>query len=117
MVEDESVVVFVDFASKTLPITPVFVLKEARKTHVFDGITNSSLISIRLLCNNNCIAVLDKKNINTYKKDTCILSSTQNLKDGLWDILVPIKISAAIKEPNIPKWTPASGNDIPKCTS
>jgi hypothetical protein len=42
---------------------------KARKAHVFDAITNSSLISIGQLCDNNCITVLDKNSINIYKKD------------------------------------------------
>jgi hypothetical protein len=57
------------------------------KAHVFDRITNSSLISLGQLCDNNCcIAIFTKQKMHVYKNKTCVLSGTDNYIDGLWDI-------------------------------
>jgi hypothetical protein len=63
----------------------------AQKAHVLEGITNSSLISLGQLCDDNCIAILDKAKIQVYKNSICILAGSRNPCDGLWDIAVPTK--------------------------
>ena len=61
----------------------------AKKAHLLEGITNSSLISIGQLCDDDCVAILDKQKIKIFKNDACILSGTRNTTDGLWDIPIP----------------------------
>jgi hypothetical protein len=58
----------------------------AQKAHIFCGITNSSLISLGQLCDDYCVAVLDKQQLKVFQDNTCILTNTRNLTDGLWDI-------------------------------
>ena len=65
--------------------------KKATAVHVFDGIQNSSLLSIGQLCDDDCVAVLKKRDINIYKDDKCIISGTRNYYDGLWDVEIPVK--------------------------
>ena len=38
------------------------------------------------LCDDGCIAVLDKKAINVYKDKKKVLTGHRNLSDGLWDV-------------------------------
>ena len=85
--------------------------KKASTAHVFDGITNSSLLSLGQLCDDNCIAVLDKNKMQVYKQNTIILSGTRNSNDGLWDIPVPTT-SNAKTQPTSHKWTSPSVNAI-----
>jgi hypothetical protein len=61
---------------------------KATTAHILDGITNSSLISIGQLCDDDCIAVLDKMKLKIYKNQECILQGTRNRTDGLWDISI-----------------------------
>ena len=63
----------------------------AKKAHIFDGLHSASLISLHELCDNDCIAVLDKNEINILQGKTLILKGHTNKIDGLWDI--PISIS------------------------
>jgi hypothetical protein len=88
--------------------------QKASRAHVFDGITNSSLLSIGQLCDNNCVAILDKKQINIYKQNTCVLLGTWNLNDGLWDIPVPTAPTAQPQSapPTTQKWVSQSVNAI-----
>ena len=62
----------------------------SKTAHILDGITNSSLISIGQLCDDNCIAVLDKKHLQVFKNKKCTLTGTRNPTDGLWDIPLPL---------------------------
>jgi hypothetical protein len=64
-------------------------MKKAKTAYVLDGITNASLISIGQLCDNNCIAVLDKRQLKAFKNNECILKGAHNTTDGLWDISIP----------------------------
>lgn len=61
----------------------------ATQAHVFPGITNSSLISIGQLCDDNYVAVLDKQTIHIFKDKQVILTGSRNPLDGLWDIKLP----------------------------
>ena len=81
-------------ATKTgnLELSPLL-SKKATAVHVFDGIQNSSLLSIGQLCDDDCVAVLKKKDINIYKDNKCIISGTRNYYDGLWDVEIPVKIT------------------------
>ena len=78
--------------SVTLPGHPPFpngLSARAKKAHVLDGITNASLLSIGQLCNDNCVAILDKKKIEIFKDNNPVVTGTRNPTDGLWDIPIP----------------------------
>ena len=79
-------------ATKTgnLELSPLL-SKKATAVHVFKGIQNSSLLSIGQLCDDDCVAVLKKKDINIYKDDKVIISGTRNFYDGLWDVEIPVR--------------------------
>jgi hypothetical protein len=62
----------------------------AKTAHILDGMTNSSLISIGQLCDDDCVAVLDKRKLQVFKRNAYVLSGTRNKIDGLWDIALPI---------------------------
>jgi hypothetical protein len=70
-----------------------------KKAHILEGITNSSLISIGQLCDDNCIAILDKHQIEVYKDNTCALAGTRNTTNGLWDIPIPSMLSSSVTDP------------------
>jgi hypothetical protein len=52
--------------------------------------TNSSLISIGQLCDDDCVAILDKRRLQVFKNSKCILMGPRNKTDGLWDIVLPL---------------------------
>ena len=64
--------------------------KTAKTAHVLDGMTNSSLISIGQLCNDDCVAILDKRRLQVFKNNKCILMGPRNKTDSLWDIVLPL---------------------------
>jgi hypothetical protein len=70
--------------------------QSTKKAHFLDGITNSSLISIGQLCDDNCIAILYKHKIEVYKNKTRVLTGTRNTTDGLWDIPIPSMLSPTV---------------------
>ena len=49
---------------------------QGKKAHVFDGLHSESIISLGKLCDDACIAILDKNEINIHR----------NKIYGLWDI-------------------------------
>ena len=53
---------------------------------MFDGLHSASLISLGQLCDDDCIAILDKNEINILKDSKIILKGRRNKTDGLWDI-------------------------------
>ena len=53
---------------------------------VFPKITNSSLLSIGKLCDDNCIAIFSKNDMKIVKDKDLILTGKRNLSDGLWDV-------------------------------
>jgi hypothetical protein len=69
--------------------------KTAKTAHVLDGMTNSSLISIGQLCDDDCIAILDKRRLQVFKNSKCILLGPRNKTDGLWDIVLPLPTASA----------------------
>jgi hypothetical protein len=56
------------------------------------------LIFLGQLCDDNCVAILDKTKINVFKHDTCILSGTCNPTDGLWDTPLPLTQARSKKQ-------------------
>ena len=47
---------------------------------------NESLLSINQLCDNGCIAIVEKSKLSILKNGEIILGH-RNLTDGLWDVL------------------------------
>jgi hypothetical protein len=72
---------------------------KAKKAHSLDGITNSSLISIGQLRDDDCVTILDNTKIEVFKNDTCVLSGKRNATDGIWDIPIPITSARANNPP------------------
>jgi hypothetical protein len=62
----------------------------AKTAHVLDGMTNLSLISIGQLCDDNCVAILDKQRLQVFKNNKCILMGPRHKTDGLWDVVLPL---------------------------
>ena len=54
--------------------------------HSFDGLQSGSLISFGKLCDNDCISILDKNEINVIKYSKIKLNGGWNKSYGLWDI-------------------------------
>jgi hypothetical protein len=86
-----------------LPFHPSF-SEKAKTAHILDDITNSSLFSIGQLCDDNCIAVLDKKLIKIFKSKKCILEwphETKQMACGTY-------LSLYRRNSQMPPTTPAS---------
>ena len=49
-----------------------------KKSHIFDGLHSASLISLGHLCDDDCVAILDKNKINILKFKTPILKIHRN---------------------------------------
>jgi hypothetical protein len=69
--------------------------KTAKTAHVLDGMTNSLLISIGQLCDDDCVAILDTRRPQVFKNSQCILMGPRNKTDGLWDIVLPLPTTSA----------------------
>ena len=73
-----------------LPL-PTLLSPTARLGHVFNGLTNSSLLSIGQLFDDDCVAVFDKKHLKVLKNQQLVLQGNRNLTDGLWDVPMPVQ--------------------------
>ena len=73
--------------------------KAATKAHVFEGLTNASLISVRQLCNDNCTAIFNKHDVQIMKDGAIIIKGICNMVDQLWDIKLPMK--PLVLEPSV----------------
>ena len=58
-----------------------------KQAYVLPSLTDTSVLSIGQLCNDNCIAIFTKKDILIIKKGQIILTEKRNFNDGLLDIL------------------------------
>ena len=56
---------------------------------VYPKLTNASLLSIGQLCDDNCLAIFDKKELNIVKDNKIILKGHRNSVDKLWHIPFP----------------------------
>ena len=63
--------------------------KQAKKSHIFDGLYSTSLISLVQICDNECVEIFDKNEINILKASKLILKGRLNRFDGIW--YIPIK--------------------------
>ena len=53
---------------------------------VFPDLKNSSLLSIGQLCDDNCLAIFGKHDLEVIKDNNIILRGKRNFQDGLWDV-------------------------------
>ena len=60
-----------------IPLSPS-ISKQAKKSHIFDGLHSKSLISLGQLCNDYCITILDNNDINILKYSKLILKGHKN---------------------------------------
>ena len=74
-------------ATKTgnIPLSQNLIL-HAKSSHIFDGLHNASLIPLGHLCDDECISILDKNEINILKDSKLISKVHRNQSYGLWDI-------------------------------
>ena len=52
-------------------------------------LTNSSLLSIGQLRDDNCAAFFRKHDLHVFKNNKLVLNGVRNYFDGLWDVLLP----------------------------
>ena len=64
--------------------------KKATTAHVFDELTNTSLLSVGQLCDDDCTAIFDKAAMKIIKNGMTIITGKRNTADGLWDIELPL---------------------------
>ena len=64
----------------------------AKKAHIFDVLHISSFILLVQLCDDECVAILDKNEINILKGKTLILKGQRNKTYGPWDIYISIPV-------------------------
>ena len=62
--------------------------QQAKTGSVLKGLNNVSLLLLGQLCDDDCVAVLDKRFLNVYKMGHQILKGCRNWTDGLWDVHV-----------------------------
>ena len=82
-----------------IPLHPLL-SKQATKAHIFKGLTNTSLISVGQLCDDECTAIFDKTTMRIVKEGMTIIEGKRNITDGLWDIDVPVLPLAPIESVN-----------------
>ena len=58
----------------------------AKEATIFPEITNSSLLSIGKLCDDDCEAIFTKQDMKVVKDNKIILAGKRNTTDGLWDV-------------------------------
>ena len=59
----------------------------ATQTHVFSALQNVSLISVGHICDDDCQAIFNKKNLQVLDKNkNIILTGKRNISDSIWDI-------------------------------
>lgn len=58
----------------------------AKTALIFLDLKNSSLLSIGQLCDDDCVAIFGKHNLEVVKNKNIILRGDCNYQDGLWDV-------------------------------
>ena len=74
----------------------------ARKANILEGLNNASLLSIGQLCDDDCVAIFDKRALHIIKNGILVLKGRRNWNDGLWD--VDIKSSQSEQSLNYIVW-------------
>ena len=71
--------------------------KQATTAHVFDNLTNTSLLSVGQLCDDDCTVIFDKVAMKIVKNGMTIIKGKRNTVDGLWDIELPLQPLAPVQ--------------------
>ena len=61
---------------------------QAQSGNVINGLNNASLLSIGQLCDDNCVAVFDKRFLRIFKNGTLVVKGLRNWTDELWDVTI-----------------------------
>ena len=67
----------------------------AQTATVLDKLRSASLISIGQLCDDNCVALFSKNNLQVFKNGQVVLEGKRNWNDRLWDINISNKHESA----------------------
>ena len=68
-------------------VLPVHGLAPAvKEVQILSLLTNTSLLSIGQLCNDNCIAIFTNTDMLILEQDQVILQGKRNFLDSLWDV-------------------------------
>ena len=85
--------------NEQLPITkkgllplPTVPSQRAQQANILPLLTNSSLLSIGQLCDDDCWGVFNKKMLLMFKNYQLLLHGIRNKQDGLWDVHLPSKV-------------------------
>ena len=80
-------------------LLPIPTNKTAKPALILPGLTNSSLLSIGQLCDDNCTAIFDKNTMYIYKYAKIILTGNRNINDGLLDVQIPSQTNQNTNQP------------------
>jgi hypothetical protein len=69
----------------TIPLAPTL-SPQAKIGHIFDNLKSGSLISIGQLCDDDCVALFTKYNVNIFKNGQVIITGERNDTNGLWTV-------------------------------
>ena len=58
----------------------------AQSAHFFNEITTGSLISMRQICENDCVAIFTKSDVKILKHNRVIITGLRDHTNGLWNI-------------------------------
>lgn len=72
--------------------------KEATKAHILHNLKTGSLISVGKLCDNDCIALFSKYNVQIFKNGSLIIQGTRDATNGLWTI--PLSPACNLETPH-----------------
>ena len=59
---------------------------KAQSAHIFNYTTTGSLISMRQLCDDDCIAIFTKFDVMFFKHNQVIITGLRDRTNGLWNI-------------------------------
>ena len=79
----------------TVPLSPG-ISQQAQKGNILNGIVTESLISIRQLCNDNCIAIFTKHNVKILKDNKIIITGTINDQNNLCNTPLTLRPSQVL---------------------
>ena len=77
--------------TRNIPLK-ISISSHAKKAHIFDGFHSAPLIPLGQMCDDDCVAILYKNEINILKGKTLILKGCRKNTDGLWDIPISIPV-------------------------
>jgi hypothetical protein len=73
---------------------------QAKQGHIFEHPRSGSLISIGQLCDDDCIALLTKHNVEICKNGQAVISGKRNPSNGLWNIPLAPKAESPLPTPS-----------------